>query len=92
MGIIDYRDESKKGYGRHVNNDEKINLSHEELQTGALLRIADAVEIVSDDYVKLKKRNKFLEDQNKYLNNELSHAHNRIRSYKGQITKLKNSQ
>lgn len=87
MAFKNYREESKsKGWGA----EQSFALSIEQLQTGALLRIADAVELVSADYVKLKKRNEFLELQNKSLGKDLEHAYNRIRSYKGQITKLRN--
>lgn len=89
LQIKSYRKESRKDYGVNTNNPHLV-MNNEQLQTGAILRIANAVEVMSKDYVELRRRSEYLEKRNRDLIADLKYANNRIRSYKGQITKLKN--
>ena len=82
-----YRDESRKNYGIKVNED--TSASYDLLNTGALLRIADAIETLA------KSRELLEKERDKYKRwyaeecEKSAHLHARIAGLKGYITRLK---
>lgn len=47
-----YRDESRKNYGREI--EDEHSLRNDELKLGALLRIADATEAMAKNYTQMQ--------------------------------------
>jgi len=80
-----YKDQSKRDWGQDVSGE----LCLEQIRTGAILRIADALEIMSRNHATL------LEERDRYKNmynteRELKHRAYRVQSaLRGVITKLK---
>jgi len=87
MATKNYRDESKKNWAKNYNADEAP--SHGDLQLGAILRIADATEAIAKNYNQLLSENEYLKKRKKYLEEQNEKLHRSISAYKGQITKLK---
>lgn len=85
MSFTDYREESRKNYGT---NDEGT-LNRDQLNTGCMLRIADAIEKIAINHQQLiNERDNYKRwyEGEQYDNNILR---KRIYSMKGVITKLK---
>jgi hypothetical protein len=59
------------------------------IQTSALMRIADAAEVMAESNAKLKRDFESMESSRDYYENAYYSALKSIASYKGQITKLK---
>lgn len=83
-----YREESKKDYGTEVENSE--NLTREQLEIGSLLRIADATEIIAQNYVKLQTDYEYMRSSRDKYKEESERMADRIKALKGVITKMKN--
>lgn len=80
-----YKAESKKDWGVTTND----QLSMQELQFGAILRIADAVEKIALDKISLEANLKFYKDlANKRLE-EIDSLKRARDSYKGKFNRLK---
>lgn len=84
-----FREESRKNYG--VTSEERV-VSNDDLQIGALLRIADSMEIMCKDRVKLENDNKYLRDRIKQLNQEIESLKRQSAAYKGKFNNLKNKE
>lgn len=82
-----FREESRKNY--HTDLDENVGFSCEQLQTGALLRIADATELMAQKYQKLINERDMW--KNMYEVEWGSHRYTvrQIRALRGVITKLR---
>lgn len=85
MPFKPYRDESRANYG----SDQVGNLSLEQLQTGALLRIADASESMAREYNRLLASEKFERGRANRLAGEVQYLERRVAALKGAITKMK---
>lgn len=89
MPFKSYRKESKDNYG--VNVSEAQGLSLEQLNTGALLRMADATEAMATNHVRMQNER----DQYKrwYENEQKENATlvKRVAALKGVINKMKNA-
>ena len=85
MPFKPYRDESRANYG----SDQVGNLSLEQLQTGALLRIADASEAMAKEHSRLIAREKFERNRANVLAGDVAYLERRIAALKGVITKMK---
>lgn len=73
-----------------VNQPEPFELTDEKVGASALVRIADAVEVMAQDYVRMRRD---LENYKKWyqdLQHEIGVRDNTIRTLKGVITRLKN--
>lgn len=85
MPFTDYRDETKKNYGTH----SEPPLTRDQLNTGCMLRIADAVEKMATNHDLLIRQR---DDYRRWYEDERQENkmfHKRISSMKGVITKLK---
>lgn len=79
-----YRAESKKDYGTHS---EKLSI--EQIQTGALLRIADAVELMAQNYTAMQNDVKFYKERCNQLRVEIERLNRKNAALRGHLTKLK---
>ncbi len=79
-----FKEESKKNYFTST------GISNDDLQTGSLMRIADAVEIMTQDRVALERDLKRERESNEYLRESRDKLIRRVTALKGVITKLKN--
>lgn len=82
-----YREESKKDYGIVV--PESSNLNYEQLQTGALLRIADASELMAKNFLQLQNDRDMYK---RWYENEAAANQKlvrQVRAYRGIINKKK---
>jgi hypothetical protein len=82
-----YRDESRKDYGKILLESE--NLTLEQLQTGALLRIADAAEKLAASYDTLWNERDFQEGRAKHAHERLAKAQRSNRALRGYLKRLK---
>ena len=85
MPMLDYKTESRKSYG----TSEPGNLTITQLQLGAILRIADAVEAMSKNF--LQMQNDLIYYKNKYNEKgiQVEKQYKVISTLKGHITRLK---
>lgn len=89
MALIfkDYRIESRSNWGVHIQQTQ--NITQEQIQTGAILRIADAVEVMA------KNNQMLIEERDRYKRlyanvvEERDNANRRISALQGVITKMK---
>lgn len=82
-----YRDESRKNYGREL--EQSVGMHDESIKLGAILRIADATEKMAQRHTELiAQRDQFERwyEREKRTSELLRKQRN---AYKGQITKLK---
>jgi len=84
-----WRDSSRADWGSNI-DPEIENLSLEHVRTGALLRIADAIEVVAKDRVQMEKDLKFYKDAYHESRDEVESLNRSISTYKSHITRLKN--
>lgn len=87
MERIDYKDESRKDWGRM--GPEGIKPTNEDITLGCILRIADATEAMAKNYVFLQNELTAAKKRNDYLKSLSERKDYQIRGLKGQITKLK---
>lgn len=82
-----YKDESRKDWGMRLDDDETI--SHELIQLGAVLRIADATELMAKSHAQLVTDRDYWERRAKNAEAAAKRGDYRERNLKGQLTKLK---
>lgn len=82
-----FRIESKSDYGVTVS--ENYQLNNEQLQTGALLRIADATEKMAQNYVQLHNELKWANEKNQRNKASIEKLQRQVNAYKGIVKKLK---
>lgn len=80
-----YREESRKNWGV----DKEGSLDIQQIQTGAMLRIADASEAMAREHNRLIANEKFERERATRLAAEVRHLERRIAALKGVITKMK---
>lgn len=85
MGHKSFREESKLDYGRVTD----ANLNNDELQLGAILRIADATESMAQNYVRLQNERDRYERWYKDSKASGERMARRIAALRGVITKMK---
>lgn len=85
MGFKNYKDESRTNWGTF---EEKLTL--EQINTGALLRIADAVEKSVLDIDKLKLEKQSLLQSIEYYKEQRQRDKREISNLKGNVTRLTN--
>lgn len=82
-----YRKESRINYGTSRNTD---SLNLEELQTGCLMRIADATEKMASNFTQLQNEvERYKRIQAKHVS-EIATLEKRVAAYKGLVKRLKN--
>lgn len=83
-----YKDESRKNWGtKEV--DKQLTL--EQVNTGAILRIADSLERIEQPYLQLINENQYFKRKCDRLQDEVERLRFSNRGLKGAYTKLKNS-
>jgi len=87
MPFKSYREQSKTDWG--INLPEQTPLDVDQIQIGALLRIADATELMASNYKKLQEENIRLRKSVDYWMDNSYAKDRKIKVYKGVITKLK---
>lgn len=85
MAFKDYRKESRINWG----SDQEKALTHEQINTGCLLRIADSVESMSVNHVKLQGDYNYMRKRRDALYEENEKLKKSIVGLKGVIGKLK---
>lgn len=80
-----YAEESRKDLGTRFPGE----LTIEQIQTGAMLRMADASEKMASNYTQLQNDCDWYRQKYRKKNEEIEHLNRRITSLKGVITKLK---
>ena len=89
MPHMSYRKESRKDYGKTVYNTGKENCTIEQLNCGSLMRIADSLEIIQNNYKYLMDEQiRLRAKMNEYLI-MVAAGERKIRALKGVVTKLK---
>ena len=68
----------------------KEKLGNDEIQLGAILRIADATEAMSENYVKLQNDLAYCKGRMNYFKNKYEQEKRTNTTLKGWITRLKN--
>jgi len=82
-----YREESKSNWGAICEPHE--NISHEQLQTGAILRIADATEKMATNYTALQSDRDYYKRRLESVQADNRHLYKQLSGLRGEITKLK---
>lgn len=80
-----YRDESRRDWG----TTDSGNLDRDQIQTGALLRIADASEAMAREHNRLIASETLERNRANRLAGEVQYLERRIAALKGVITKMK---
>lgn len=65
-------------------------MTFEEVQLGAIQRIADSLERIEKPFKELIESNEYLRKRVRNQNDEIHKLEKKMRSYKGWITRLKN--
>lgn len=82
-----YRESSRINWGTNRNS-ELMTL--EQINTGAILRIADATELIAKRYEELIRERDYYKDEANRARNRANEANRRVIAMKGLVTKLKN--
>lgn len=82
-----YRQESKSDWGVSVSDNYKMN--DEQLKLGALLRIADATELMAKNYLRLQADNEMLRRWHENEKAQVAKLQRQVNAYKGIVKKLK---
>ncbi|MDM8174827.1 hypothetical protein QT327_10740 [Olivibacter sp. 47] len=88
MPAKSFRKQSRVDWGRNLPDTE--NLTNEELKLGAILRIADSMEIMCKDRLKLESDLKYYKEVYSERGDRISQLEKRLATYKGHVTRLKN--
>ena len=87
MAFQNYRKASKSQFGREVDSITKLDL--DEINTGSLMRIADAAEMMAQNYVTLQNNYEYMRKSRDEHIQEVERMSRRISALQGVITKLK---
>ncbi len=82
-----YKEQSRFNWGANLEEKQELNL--DQINCGALLRIADAVEIISKNYSDLLADNEFYKKRTKEMYLEEKRLAKRIAGLQGYINRLK---
>ena len=85
MRFKDFRAESRMEWGRRTLDD----LTNDEVQTGALLRIADAVEKMAQSYDRMRIDRDWWKGEAERTQEEAKRLRHIIRGLRGALTKAK---
>lgn len=83
MAFKDYREESKANYG--IDGE----IAREHLNTGALLRIADATEKMASNYTRMESDLKWYKEKYDEKNKEIKRLGRVIAALRGHLTRAK---
>lgn len=82
-----FREYSKKDFGRTVAEDD--NLSNSDLHLGAVLRMADSLEIIAKNHKQMEQDRDFYKKQYIDASDEIYHLKKRCAGLKSRITRMK---
>jgi hypothetical protein len=85
MAHKSYREESKKDWG--TGNQDALSL--EQIQLGALLRIADATEAMAKNYIRMQDDLEYYKKHYREQKIEIAHLSRSNRALKGHFRRLK---
>lgn len=83
MPFKNYREESRSQWGTHD------DMSLVQVQTGAILRIADATEIMAKNFLDMQRENQSLRESRDNYQKMWLRAERRISALKGALTRAK---
>jgi hypothetical protein len=84
--IKSFREQSKNDWGTRQDR----NPTNEEIQLGAILRMADATELMASNYTQLQKDLDWYRQMYRESQEVITHQERKIANLRGQVTKLKN--
>lgn len=87
MGFKNYRDESRRNYGRELPDRDGVSL--EQLNAGSLQRIADAAETMAKGYARLEQDAAAWRARAQAAESMVALERRRITALKGHITRLR---
>lgn len=87
MPFKSYKSESRVDWGTNIPNDQQITA--EKIQLGAILRIADAVELMTKRYQDLIDSRNWFQRRTEMAENELKTERKKNAALRGYIRKLK---
>ena len=87
MAFKNYREESRCNYGQNL--DDNVNMPQEGLKVGALLRIADAAELMAKNYQQMQRDLDYYKVQCAHFEGKSAALERRINSLRGVITRMK---
>ena len=67
---------------------DKENLSHDHINSGSFMRMADSLETIAKDKTNLERDVQYWKESSKRNADDLVLLNNKIRGYKGRITSL----
>lgn len=82
-----YKEESRTNWGMTVEESVQPNL--DQINTGAMLRIADATEAMAKNFIQLQNELKWAKERNERLDVRAEKLRRQVSAYKGIIKKLK---
>jgi hypothetical protein len=82
-----YKDESRKDWS--VLKEKASSATNDDLKLGAILRIADATELMAKNFIALQKENEYLRQRNMTLAADYETEKKRSAKYKGLYNKEK---
>jgi hypothetical protein len=87
MPFQSYKEESRRNWGKKLNDGEALDTGL--IQLGAILRIADATELMASNFLSLQAEVQRLRESKTMWMNIAAKEQRRVASLKGVITKLK---
>lgn len=84
--IKSFREQSRRDWGSR----QDINPSNEEIQLGAILRMADATELMASNYKNLQSDLDWYKKMHRQVQETVARRDRQIANLRGQVTKLKN--
>lgn len=87
--FLNYRDQSRIQWGKRVYSSSPVELSIEQIQLGAILRIADASELMAKNFLDLQRENQHLKESRDSYRRLYEKAERRITALKGAVTRQK---
>jgi len=67
---------------------DKENISHDHINSGSFMRMADSLETIAKDRTNLERDVQYWKDSSKRKAEEVTLLTNKVRGYKGRITSL----
>ena len=85
MPFKSYKEESKSNWG--INSQEDLTI--QQVQMGAILRIADAAEIMATNYIRLQNDNEYYKRRHKEQLKEIERLNRSRNALSGHLKRLK---
>ncbi len=82
-----YKEESRKNW--YIDLEPNQKLDNDQLQLGAILRIADATELMSKNHLKTEADLKWWRERSERQDSAIERLNNQLRTWKGVATRYK---